>query len=366
MIAPTRTQMFNQLYKKSIEEWNLFEVRFLQKSESNRDWNIITEIENFLFPYKILWWKQFHFKEKSDNHYFNLNTTIRWKLNIYKPDKIIHAWRASLTVMIALFWSKLNKAHFVLWSWSTKYETSRRRSLTRPMIYIIVKLSDSYRSYGTRASEYLESLWANSKSITKVYNTVDIDYFTSSYKKLSPHSDTLKVKFGIREERVLLYVWQLIKRKGLEELIRWFTIFSRSKSEYCLVIIWTWLLENEYKALVEELWSSKIYFVWYVQKSKISIYYAIADIFVLPSYEEVRWLVVNEAMCFWLPILTTKYVGCTPDLIRENWIVLENINKFTIRDWLVILSNNTVSYSKRSKEIILRYSIDKTVDSISL
>lgn len=42
-----------------------------------------------------------------------------------------------------------------------------------------------------------------------------------------------------------------------------------------------------------------------------------ADIFTLPSQEEVWGLVINEAMCFGLPIITAYQVGASVDLVQE-------------------------------------------------
>ena len=53
-------------------------------------------------------------------------------------------------------------------------------------------------------------------------------------------------------------------------------------------------------------------------------FYAIGDIFVLPSEYEPWGLVVNEAMSFGLPIMTTHGVAAAADLVgKENGVVYE-------------------------------------------
>jgi len=48
-------------------------------------------------------------------------------------------------------------------------------------------------------------------------------------------------------------------------------------------------------------------------------YYALADILVLPSFEEVWGLVVNEALASGLYVLSSKFAGASYDLIKEGW-----------------------------------------------
>ena len=48
-----------------------------------------------------------------------------------------------------------------------------------------------------------------------------------------------------------------------------------------------------------------------------AVYYAQADVFVMPSFTEVWGLVVNEALAAGLLVLSSKYAGATPDLITQ-------------------------------------------------
>ena len=58
---------------------------------------------------------------------------------------------------------------------------------------------------------------------------------------------------------------------------------------------------------------------------KLKDYYKAADLFVLPSYGEVWGLVVNEAMSFGLPVITTNLCVAGHALIDEG----ENGYRFT-------------------------------------
>jgi glycosyltransferase involved in cell wall biosynthesis len=52
--------------------------------------------------------------------------------------------------------------------------------------------------------------------------------------------------------------------------------------------------------------------------AELARFYAAADIFVFPSLEDVWGLVVNEAMCFGLPILASRYAGASQSLLADS------------------------------------------------
>ena len=55
-----------------------------------------------------------------------------------------------------------------------------------------------------------------------------------------------------------------------------------------------------------------------VDYDKMALYYAAADVFLMPTLEDNWSLVVPEAMACGLPILTSKYNGCWPELVQDN------------------------------------------------
>ena len=113
-----------------------------------------------------------------------------------------------------------------------------------------------------------------------------------------------------------------------------------------------------------------IYFVGFKNQTELPEYYTIADIFVLPSGAGETWgLVVNEAMCFGLPIIVSDVVGCGPDLVKhgENGYIypVGNIEKLT--DYLEDLIKNPEkrkSFGKKSFEIIQEYTYEKDIKGI--
>ena len=62
-----------------------------------------------------------------------------------------------------------------------------------------------------------------------------------------------------------------------------------------------------------------VHFFGFQNRQEIPKYYAASDALVLPSDQETWGIVVNEAMCFGLPLLVSDQVGAARDLVRHGY-----------------------------------------------
>jgi glycosyltransferase involved in cell wall biosynthesis len=118
-------------------------------------------------------------------------------------------------------------------------------------------------------------------------------------------------------EYLLLYIGQLIKRKGIIQVLK--ALNYLRDPEIGLIIVGSGPQEKELKKFCKENNLNNIFFKGFQQQEMLPKYYALADIFILPSFEEVWGLVVNEALASGLYVLSSKYAGASYDLIKEGW-----------------------------------------------
>ncbi|GAI76670.1 unnamed protein product, partial [marine sediment metagenome] len=109
-----------------------------------------------------------------------------------------------------------------------------------------------------------------------------------------------------------------------------------------------------YLEYVREHQIKNIFFEGFVQKEDIVKYYKLADVFVLPSFNEVWGLVVNEAMACGLPIISSKLAGVTRDLVKDGIngysFDPDNIEELTEK-LKTILGNNELRNKMRAKSL---------------
>ncbi len=368
-INPTRTQFFNDLYDYLLSQWWKLSIIFLSANWSKRKWNWKWEIDEFKFSYKVLNSKQLKVKWLW-NYYFRMdyNTWINKVLDEENPDIIIHDWWASFSAWQSQKWCKKNKKKYILWNESSKYENSWRRTITKPMVKSLVKKSDWYISFWTRATEYLIILWANSGKICQYYNPVDISFFINEFNRLKNKKQELKDKYWIKTKYCALFVWQMVELKWIYDIIKWFHIFSKNHDDWSLLMVWTWKEYNKILQLIQKLNIKNVIMPWFIQKDKIGELYSVADVFTLPSYSEVRWLVINEAMCFWLPIITAQEVWAWEDLVIEwkTWYVMKDHTPEEWCNWLNYIIEKDLVNNNNSLNHIHKYKNSAFIHNIKI
>ena len=123
----------------------------------------------------------------------------------------------------------------------------------------------------------------------------------------------LRKKLGIKEDKVLLSVGQFIHRKGYDIL---FDALSKMDRDVSCYIVGGQPTE-EYLRQVEALGLDNVHFVDFKPKADLSEYYMAADLFVLPTREDIWGLVINEAMAKGLPVVTTDRCIAGLELITK-------------------------------------------------
>jgi phosphatidylinositol alpha-1,6-mannosyltransferase len=129
-----------------------------------------------------------------------------------------------------------------------------------------------------------------------------------------------------RDSLRLLCVARLIERKGQHHLLEAVKLLEDRGVDVTLDLIGTGDALHAYKEQVQQLGiASRVRFHGYIPREVISIHYAAADVFVLPSFNEGMSVATLEAMASSLPLVVTRTGGMAD-------LVVENVNGLTF-DW---------------------------------
>ena len=131
----------------------------------------------------------------------------------------------------------------------------------------------------------------------------------------------LKKTLGIKSTSFVVgFTGRLVRDKGIIELVQAFQIFEQKHANVVLLLVGMLeerdALPKEIVKVIKE--TPGIITTGYVSNSTIEYYYALMDVFVLPSYREGFPTSVLEASAMNLPIVTTRVTGCI-DSIIENF-----------------------------------------------
>jgi glycosyltransferase involved in cell wall biosynthesis len=125
--------------------------------------------------------------------------------------------------------------------------------------------------------------------------------------------ETARKKLGIAGRRVVLAVGQFIRRKGFDVLIK-----AAAGLRDAEVLIVGGEAPEEFVTLRRETGASNVEFVGFMKKDRLADYLLAADVFAMPTREDIWGLVVNEALSFGLPVVSTDRCGAALELVKDG------------------------------------------------
>lgn len=125
--------------------------------------------------------------------------------------------------------------------------------------------------------------------------------------------ENAKKSLSIEYKKVLIYVGRMLHVKGVDVLLR-----ALEGIDNVGVYLIGGTETDEYKEIRESKGLKNIHYVEHSNLEKLKKYYTAADLLVLPSRSDTWGLVVNEAMSFGLPVITTRNCVAGLELIEEN------------------------------------------------
>ena len=155
------------------------------------------------------------------------------------------------------------------------------------------------------------------KLITFAYSWGYNEYILAA-SKLEPQKKHLRAQLGIPAQAyVILYCGRLSEEKNLFSLL---DAYERVRStNKALILVGYGELKRPLQTYAEDLGLDSVHFYGFQNRKEIDKFYAVSDVLVLPSVRETWGIVVNEAMCYGLPIIVSQNVGAGEDLVEHGY-----------------------------------------------
>ena len=113
---------------------------------------------------------------------------------------------------------------------------------------------------------------------------------------------------------MILSIGQFIHRKGFDVLLKAAAKLQPGADIYIVGGEPT----QEYQELYQQLGLQNVHFLGFMKKERLLKFYQASDLFVLPTREDIWGLVVNEAMAFALPVITTDRCVAGLTLVEDG------------------------------------------------
>ena len=175
--------------------------------------------------------------------------------------------------------------------------------------------------------------------------------------------DKIKKSLGVKEKKMILSVGRFIYGKGYDILLNACMDLNADVGIYLVGGEPT----DEYLQIKQKLGLNNVHFVSFKEKAQLREYYKASDLFVLPTRGDVWGLVINEAMAYGLPVITTDKCIAGLELVsnNENGFIVPSENTDVLFDKMNFVINNDeliTRMSHKSLEIVREFTIEKMVE----
>ena len=257
---------------------------------------------------------------------FSLNPTIINEIIKSKPHIIIMGGYLDLTMWLVFAIAKLLRIPIIYWTEGVKEPKSILGMMTRPLRMLFVKKTNAIVVPGRVSRSYVISLGASAEKVFIAPNAIDNELFIELSRNYQLDKEKLKDKLGLKNNVVILYVGRLVMEKGVTFLLEAYRKLKSEINDIALVIIGYGKLYKKLLKLCQEKKVNDVTFTGAIVNYKQLIkYYSMADIFVLPTLEDVWGFAVNEAMVCGLPVISTRASQAAMEMIShgENGYVVK-------------------------------------------
>lgn len=294
--APYRVDFFDYL-QKNYKDYR-FTIVYSSRNEDNRSWEIDeSKLNNSVF----LSSQTIKIKKRFDTKYIHIPWGVAETLKKINPDVVV-ASEYNPTVILTLQYCKKHRIPFVSWTDGTLFSERNINKLQKILRKYVIKNASSYIASSTKSKEAQIFYGAKAEKCHISFLTVDLE----KYKQESCSQGNGKI----------LCVGSLIERKGVDLLLE---ALARVRSDFSLYLAGEGTEKENLENLAKKLEiSKKVHFLGQLKREELVKHYADSDLFVLPTREDCFALVILEAMCAGLPVISSKYADGAYDLIREG------------------------------------------------
>lgn len=227
-------------------------------------------------------------------------------------DKIVVCGYSNPTILWAMAYMRLHKIPFYMEvDGGLIREESGIKLLMKKKL---VGAADGWISSGSYTTEYLLHYGAREEDI-HFYPFSSLWQRDILENAVTPEEkESLRRELGITEPKMVLTIGQFIHRKGFDILLRSAARLDKDTGIYIVGGEPT----EEYLQLCEELGLKNVHFLGFMKKEALVRHYKAADLFVLPTREDIWGLVINEAMAYGLPVITTDRCVAGLELVEDG------------------------------------------------
>ena len=313
------------------------------------------------YKYKIIGSK----KNNVNSFFLNSNKIKKELIDSGFDATIIFGWNSIYylkSIIYSLFYSKiliLRIENNLL-----KKENNYKKFIKTVFLFLFFKFFNYFLYIGKQNYKFYRRNGIKKEKLLPDPYFVDNDFFKKKNKRN---------KIKKKNETVFIFSGKFIERKRPMDILKALNSPILKKYKYKFIFVGEGKLKKRCIQFCKKNNLTNVSFVGFVNQKQISKYYNLSDVIVMPSEYETWGLSINEAMASGCACIVSNETGCARDLVRTNG---KNKNGLTFNcgdiqslslkiEYFLKNKKKIYKFKKNSINIIKRYTLNKTVNSIN-
>jgi hypothetical protein len=305
-----RIDEFNYLYTELTKWGILFEAVFMAESENGRFCKYSPS--EYLFQSHIEWGMHI-----GDLHF---NPNLLGYILKKRPSWLVigGGWLLPTTIFLSIGLKIINpKLPLLFWTEGsvsyTKFSSDGWKQIVRKFF---LNIFDGFVVPGEASIQYLNKLDLDSKTTIKLSNFIEPTRFFNNVRALRAKSAYIREQYKINNsDLILLLPARLIPEKGILEYLYAIRNF---RGNFRILIAGEGPLQKKIEAIIDKYEMINIVLLGNKNLEGMIDLFAVANVLLLPSIRETYSFVCVEALWAGLPLLMSKNIGASPEVLVED------------------------------------------------
>jgi glycosyltransferase involved in cell wall biosynthesis len=311
IMSPYRIPVFNALAR--LPGVDLHVIFLAETDPTLRQWTVPKE--QIRFSYQVLpsW------RRRLGGRNLLLNRGLAAALRQAAPDAVLCGGYNYLASWQCLWWARRRRVRFLAWVESTQMDRRGGHLLVESLKTMFIRRCDGFIVPGKSSFDYIRSFKVPEERIFTAPNAVDTDFFASEAERVRRDAAAQRQRLGL-PLRYFVFVGRLVPEKGIFDLLQAYAALPLElRTEVGLVFVGDGPARARLQQQLAAVAPGTVHFAGFAQRERLAAYYALAEVFVLPTHTDTWGLAVNEAMACGLPVVCSSTAGCVADLVTEGW-----------------------------------------------
>lgn len=231
----------------------------------------------------------------------------------------------------------------------------KERKLKYILKRFLISGANMYFSPSRDTDQYLKYYGALPEKIRRHPFTSIRENQIQNQKLSQSTKQQIRKELGVSDDKMIVGVGQLIFRKGWDVLLSVATSINAG-----IYILGDGELRTQYEEIIEDKGLINVHLVGFKSNEDTSKYYKAADVFVLPTRYDIWGLVVNEAMAYGLPVVTTNLCNAGLELIEDgiNGYIIDPDDSESLLNSIAMALENSEQLGINALNTIKKYTIE--------